>query len=183
MYDVQLSLIIAARRSIRALHKRQSMLFHSHGGATYTASTDAYARRIPNIAYYLTRSMSGIPSSYLVHIWYGKARMTGLHLGKVAWCSTQLYLTAPWILHSGLVTISTKRHLLPRERSACGNTISPWSQERSLWRQASRTGTYNSCSQKETRRSYWMPQDIIRKVGSISVLPTFRYYPSSRPQS
>ena len=44
-------------------------------------------------------------------------------------------------------------------------------------------GTYNFGSQKETR-SYWMLQDTIRKrkSGSISVLPSFRYYPSPRPQ-
>jgi len=34
------------------------------------------------------------------------------------------------------------------------------------------------------KRSYWMLQDTIRKrkSGSISVLPSFRYYPSPRPQ-
>jgi len=36
------------------------------------------------------------------------------------------------VAYSGLVTISTKRHLLPRKRSACGNTISPWIQECSI---------------------------------------------------
>jgi len=31
---------------------------------------------------YLTASIRGIPSSYRVHIWYGKTRMAGLQSGK-----------------------------------------------------------------------------------------------------
>jgi len=71
------------------------------------------------------------------------------------------------------------------ECSACGYTISSWIQEGSLWRQASHTGTYyNSGSQKELGRPYWMLEDIIRKrkSRSKSVLPAFRYHPSPRPQ-
>jgi len=62
------------------VHKPQSVLFHSHDGATYTASTDACARRIPfpNTAYHLMPSLREIPSSYRVYIWYGKTRMAGL---------------------------------------------------------------------------------------------------------
>jgi len=69
------------------MHKHQSLLFHSHGGATHTASSDACARRIPDIAYHLTPSMKGIPSSYRVHIWYGKREW----LVKIAWWSTQSF--------------------------------------------------------------------------------------------
>jgi len=50
------------------VHKDQAVSFHSHGGAKYTASTDACPRRIPNIAYHLTPSSREISSSNRVHI-------------------------------------------------------------------------------------------------------------------
>jgi len=59
------------------------VLFHSHGGATYTASTDACARPISNIAYHHFEAFNeGDPlelsDSYLV--W--KTRMAELQSGE-----------------------------------------------------------------------------------------------------
>jgi len=88
------------------VYKRQSVLFHSHGGATYTALTDACVRRTPNIAYNLTPSMRGSPLAIRFIFGMGKLEWLGYNLVKVAWWSTQSfgYNTSTWQTHRQTAT-------------------------------------------------------------------------------
>jgi len=59
---------------------------------------------------HLTPSWRGIPSSYRVHIWYGKTRMSGLQSVEVAWWLT---------LSFGHNTSQWQTHIQPRRHSKC----------------------------------------------------------------
>jgi len=110
------------RRTLRQWKKRSStiadkcrptpspVLFHSHGGATYTASTDAFARRFPNIAYRLTPSVRGSPRAigFIVGVW--KLEWLSYNLMKVAWWSTKSF---------GHNTSTWQTATQPRRHSKC----------------------------------------------------------------
>jgi len=82
-----------------------------------------------------------IPSSYWVHIWYGKTRMAGLQSGEVAWWSTQSF---------GLNTSTRQTYRQPRRHSKC-RANAP---RRAIIKGRKRSPTFSYKTQRVKGRNY-----------------------------